>query len=179
MTVTLPFIFMHEIENCWSMPLSQETQQDSFDFCVTGSPTRKQYSTNDRKRGVPTMAKKNRIGPRNCFYKLLYRIILQVCLICKWRKHGHCLFRWKCSIANFTELPSFFQAWYNTKGYHAAPTFLNILNNVILRSKAAEKGLNASQFGKSLAVLWRTLLFRVTRSDVSHDIPSQICDVQN
>ncbi|KAJ7386395.1 ATP-binding cassette sub- A member 1 [Desmophyllum pertusum] len=39
------------------------------------------------------------------------------------------------------------KAWYNTKGYHAAPTFLNILNNVILRSKAAEKGLNASQFG--------------------------------
>ncbi|KAL9951119.1 hypothetical protein ACROYT_G043723 [Oculina patagonica] len=39
------------------------------------------------------------------------------------------------------------KAWYNTKGYHSAPTFLNILNNVILRSKAAEKGLNASQFG--------------------------------
>lgn len=49
---------------------------------------------------------------------------------------------------------SLFQAWYNTKGYHAAPTFLNILNNVILRSKAAEKGLNASQFGKSLTVTW-------------------------
>ena len=46
-----------------------------------------------------------------------------------------------------------FQAWYNTKGYHAPPTFLNILNNVILRSKAAEKGLNASQFGKSQLLL--------------------------
>ena len=42
----------------------------------------------------------------------------------------------------------FLQAWYNTKGYHAAPTFLNVLNNIILRSKAAEKGLNASRFGK-------------------------------
>ncbi|XP_027045418.1 ATP-binding cassette sub-family A member 1-like isoform X2 [Pocillopora damicornis] len=39
------------------------------------------------------------------------------------------------------------KAWYNTKGYHAAPTFLNILNNVILRGKAREKGLNASLFG--------------------------------
>lgn len=146
--------------------VSQDTQQENSTRQMIGSEVYQRW-------------RKNRIGPRNCFYKLLYRIILQVCLICKWRKHGHCLFRWKCSIANFTELPSFFQAWYNTKGYHAAPTFLNILNNVILRSKAAEKGLNASQFGKSLAVLWRTLLFRVTRSDVSHDIPSQICDVQN
>ncbi|PFX16944.1 ATP-binding cassette sub-family A member 1 [Stylophora pistillata] len=39
------------------------------------------------------------------------------------------------------------KAWYNTKGYHAAPTFLNVLNNVILRGKAREKGLNASLFG--------------------------------
>lgn len=39
------------------------------------------------------------------------------------------------------------KAWFNTKGYHAAPTFLNVLTNVILRNKAAAKGLNASQFG--------------------------------
>ena len=72
---------------------------------------------------------------------------------------------------------SLFQAWYNTKGYHAAPTFLNILNNVILRSKAAEKGLNASQFGKSLTVTWWAfaLHFIVTGNDVCHNIPSQVC----
>lgn len=42
------------------------------------------------------------------------------------------------------------KAWYNTKGYHAPPTFLNVLNNAILRRKAAVKGFNSSQFGISV-----------------------------
>lgn len=54
------------------------------------------------------------------------------------------------------------QAWYNTKGYHAAPTFLNILNNVILRGKAREKGLNASLFGTLIKVNY-CVTFHVTR----------------
>ncbi|EDO46878.1 predicted protein, partial [Nematostella vectensis] len=37
--------------------------------------------------------------------------------------------------------------WYNNKGYHALPAFLNTLSNTVLRAKAKARGLDPSQYG--------------------------------
>ena len=39
-----------------------------------------------------------------------------------------------------------FQVWFNNKGWHAISSFLNVINNAILRANL-QKGANPSQYG--------------------------------
>lgn len=39
-----------------------------------------------------------------------------------------------------------FQVWFNNKGWHAISSFLNVINNAILRANL-QKGENPSQYG--------------------------------
>ena len=68
MTVQLPFILMHEIENFWSIPLLQETQQDRLELCRR-KPNKKTVLDNYRKPVGSEVYQQlsNGIGPRNCF----------------------------------------------------------------------------------------------------------------
>ena len=39
-----------------------------------------------------------------------------------------------------------FQVWFNNKGWHAVSSFLNVINNAILRANL-QKGANPRQYG--------------------------------
>jgi len=39
------------------------------------------------------------------------------------------------------------QAWYNNKGYHALPTYLNVMNNAILRASLSKEKGNPASYG--------------------------------
>ncbi|XP_070557065.1 uncharacterized protein [Ptychodera flava] len=39
------------------------------------------------------------------------------------------------------------KVWYDSEGFHSMPTFINVMNNVILRSKVTENGDNPALYG--------------------------------
>ena len=39
------------------------------------------------------------------------------------------------------------RAWYNNKGYHAMPTYLNAINNAVLRSKLSSQSKDSRKYG--------------------------------
>lgn len=41
----------------------------------------------------------------------------------------------------------YFQAWYNNKGYHSMPVFLNTLNNAILRANLPKNKGHPAAYG--------------------------------
>ena len=53
-----------------------------------------------------------------------------------------------------------FQAWFNNKGYHALPVYLNSLSNTVLRSYIRKDMGNPASYGKQFSIAFIELTFR-------------------